>query len=182
MKTFKQYLMESTKEYKFRVKYAGTLTDAQLNRVEMALGKYNLNDMSKPKVTPIQEHPMDFQTMKNSEVSIMDISLTYPTTVDMLRNELQEYAGIPGSHLIVMNPNDPNEVSREKNLEEQDKDYETKLGSEIKDDMEIKAEEHFGDKYNENFLKDLAKNKETPEVSLAKAYADEVAKETKKKD
>ena len=81
-----------------------------------------------------------------------------------------------------MNPNDPNEVAREKNLEEQDKDYVTKLGSEIKDDMEIKAEEHFGDKYNENFLKDLANNKETPDLkSLAKAYADEIAKDPKKK-
>lgn len=181
MKTFKQYLMENVKEYKFRVKYAGTLTDAQLSRIEMALGKYNLTDMTKPKVTPIQEHPMDFQTMKNSEVTIMDIAVSYPTTVDMLRNELTEYAGIHGSHLIVMNPSDPNEVSREKNLEEQDKDYETKLGSEIKDDMEIKAEEHFGDKYNENFLKDLANNKETPDLkSLAKAYADEIAKDSKK--
>ena len=180
MKTFKQYLMENIKEYKFRVKYAGTLTDAQLSRVEMALGKYNLTDMTKPKVTPIQEHPMDFQTMKNSEVTIMDISVSYPTTVDMLRNELTEYAGIHGSHLVVMNPDNPNEVAREKNLEEQDKDYVTKLGSEIKDDMEIKAEEHFGDKYNATFLKDLANNKETPEVTLAKAYADEVAKEKKK--
>jgi hypothetical protein len=180
MKTFKQYLMENVKEYKFRIKYAGTLTDAQLTRLEMAVGKYNLKDISKPKVTPIQEHPLDFQTLKNSEVSILDVTVTYPTTVEMLRNELTEYAGMHGSHLIVINPNNPSEVAREKNLEEQDKDYETKLtDAEYKDAKEYEAE--FGDKYNENLLKDLAKNKETPEVSLAKAYQEEVAKETKKK-
>ncbi|MBL18205.1 MAG: hypothetical protein CMC82_00025 [Flavobacteriaceae bacterium] len=178
MKTFKQYLMENMKEYKFRIKYAGELTDAQLDRLEMAVGKYNLKDMSKPKVTPIQEHPIDFQTLKNSEVSIIDIAVTYPTTVEMLRNELVEYAGMHGSHLIVMNPNDPNEIAREQNLEEQGKDYETRLlNPELKDD--VKAEEHFGDKYNENLLKDLAKNKETPEYSLAEKYAEEVENKMK---
>ena len=180
MKTFKQYLMENVKEYKFRIKYAGTLTDAQLTRLEMAVGKYNLKDISKPKVTPIQEHPLDFQTLKNSEVSILDVTLTYPTTVEMLRNELTEYAGMHGSNLIVINPNNPSEVAREKNLEEQEKDYETKLtDAEYKDAETFDAT--FGDKYNENFLKDLAKNKETPEVSLAEKYAEEVEKETKKK-
>ena len=178
MKTFKQYLMENMKEYKFRIKYAGELTDAQLDRLEMAVGKYNLKDMSKPKVTPIQEHPIDFQTLKNSEVSIIDIAVTYPTTVEMLRNELVEYAGMHGSHLIVMNPSDPNEIAREKNLEEQGKDYETKLlNPELTDD--VKADEHFGDKYNENLLKDLANNKETPEYSLAEKYAEEVEKKMK---
>ena len=180
MKPFKQYVVENVKEYKFRIKYAGTLTDAQLTRLEMAVGKYNLKDISKPKVTPIQEHPLDFQTLKNSEVSILDVTVTYPTTVEMLRNELTEYAGMHGSHLIVINPNNPSEVAREKNLEEQDKDYETKLtDAEYKDAETFDAT--FGDKYNENFLKDLAKNKETPEVSLAEKYAEEVAKETKKK-
>ena len=79
-----------------------------------------------------------------------------------------------------MNPMNPSEIAREKNLEEQDKEYETKLNdSEYKDAEQYDAQ--FGDKYNENFLKDLAKNKETPEVSLAEKYAEEVAKETKKK-
>tara|TARA_B100000886_G_scaffold339556_1_gene305393 strand:+ start:570 stop:1157 length:588 start_codon:yes stop_codon:yes gene_type:complete len=180
MKTFKQYLMENIKEYKFRIKYAGELTDGQLDRLEMAVGKYNLKDMSKPKVTPIQEHPMDFQTLKNSEVSILDVTVSYPTTVEMLRNELVEYAGMHGSHLIVLNPNDPGEIAREQNLEEQGKEYETRLlNPELTNKEEIKADDHFGDKYNENLLKDLASNKETPEYSLAEKYAEEVEKKMK---
>lgn len=82
MKSFKQYLTESKKEYKFRIKYAGTLTDSQIDRIEMALGKYSVLDMSKPKTTPIQEHPMDFQTLKNSEVSIVDVTVDYPSTIN----------------------------------------------------------------------------------------------------
>ena len=45
MKTFKQYLMENVKEYKSD-QYAGTLIDAPLSRLEMAVGKYNPKDNS----------------------------------------------------------------------------------------------------------------------------------------
>ena len=97
MKTFKQYLMENVKEYKFRIKYAGTLTDAPINKIRNGSWKIQFKRYSKSKVTPIQEHPLDFQTLKNSEVSILDVTVTYPTTVEMLRNELTEYAGMHGS-------------------------------------------------------------------------------------
>lgn len=164
MKSFKQYLTESKKEYKFRIKYAGTLTDSQIDRIEMALGKYSVLDMSKPKTTPIQEHPMDFQTLKNSEVSIVDVTVDYPSTVQVLRNELTEYAGIPGSHLVVINANHPEEVAREEALKEQDnEEYEALLDSDL---PESKNDPSFGDEYNESMLKELERG--TPEIEIAK--------------
>lgn len=164
MKSFKQYLTESKKEYKFRIKYAGTLTDSQVDRIEMALGKYSVTDMSKPKTTPIQEHPMDFQTLKNSEVSIVDVTVNYPSTVQVIRNELTEYAGIPGSHLVVINPEHPEEIAREEALKEQgDEEYTALLDS---DYPESKDEPTFGDEYNENMLKELERG--TPEIEIAK--------------
>lgn len=163
MKSFKQYLTESKKEYKFRIKYAGTLTDSQIDRIEMALGKYSVLDMSKPKTTPIQEHPMDFQTLKNSEVSIVDVTVDYPSTVQVLRNELTEYAGIPGSHLVVINADHPEEVAREENAKKGDEEYEALLDSDL---PESKDEPTFGDEYNENMLKELERG--TPEIEIAK--------------
>jgi hypothetical protein len=164
MKSFKQYLTESKKEYKFRIKYAGTLTDSQIDRIEMALGKYSVLDMSKPKTTPIQEHPMDFQTLKNSEVSIVDVTVDYPSTVQVLRNELTEYAGIPGSHLVVINADHPEEVAREEALKEQDnEEYEALLDSDL---PESKNDPSFGDEYNESMLKELERG--TPEIEIAK--------------
>lgn len=163
MKSFKQYLTESKKEYKFRIKYAGTLTDSQVERIEMALGKYSVLDMSKAKTTPIQEHPMDFQTLKNSEVSIVDVTVDYPSTVQVLRNELTEYAGIPGSHLVVINADHPEEIAREENAKKGDEEYEALLDSDLPDS---KDEPTFGDEYNENMLKELERG--TPEIEIAK--------------
>lgn len=164
MKSFKQYLTESKKEYKFRIKYAGTLTDSQIDRIEMALGKYSVLDMSKPKTTPIQEHPMDFQTLKNSEVSIVDVTVDYPSTVQVLRNELTEYAGIPGSHLVVINADHPEEIAREEALKEQDnEEYEALLDSDL---PESKNDPSFGDEYNESMLKELERG--TPKIEIAK--------------
>ena len=163
MKSFKQYLTESKKEDKFRIKDAGTLTDSQIDRIEMALGKYSVLDMSKPKTTPIQEHPMDFQTLKNSEVSIVEVTVDYPSTVQVLRNELTEYAGIPGSHLVVINADHPEEVAREENAKKGDEEYEALLDSDL---PESKDEPTFGDEYNENMLKELERG--TPEIEIAK--------------
>ena len=163
MKSFKNYLTESKKEYKFRIKYAGTLTDSQMDRIELALGKYSIVDMSKPKTTPIQEHPMDFQTLKNSEVCMLDVTVSYPSTVDVIRNELQEYAGISGSHLVVINAEHPEEIAREEAANAKEKEYEPLLDSDYEDS---KDDPTFGDKYNENMLKELERG--TPEVEIAK--------------
>tara|TARA_Y100000114_G_scaffold51739_3_gene47240 strand:- start:7392 stop:7901 length:510 start_codon:yes stop_codon:yes gene_type:complete len=164
MKSFKQYLTESKKEYKFRIKYAGTLTDSQLDRIELALGKYSVIDMSKPKVTPIQEHPMDFQTLKNSEVSLIDVTVNYPSTPEIIRNELQEYAALHGSYLLVMNADHPEEIAREEDAKlPDDQEYKPLLDSEYEDK---KQDATFGDEYNANMLKELERG--TPDIEIAK--------------
>lgn len=163
MKSFKEYLTEGKKEYKFRIKYAGTLEDQQIDRIEMALGKYNVTDMSKPKTTPIQEHPMDFQTLKNSEVSMIDVTVNYPTTSAVMRNELTEYAGISASHLVVINTDHPEEIAREEAADAKEEEYKPLLDSEYEDS---KDDPQYGDKYNENMLKELERG--TPEIEIAK--------------
>jgi len=163
MKSFKEYLTEGKKEYKFRIKYAGTLEDQQVDRIEMALGKYNVTDMSKPKTTPIQEHPMDFQTLKNSEVSMIDVTVNYPTTSAVMRNELTEYAGISASHLVVINTDHPEEIAREEAADAKEEEYKSLLDSDYEDS---KDDPQYGDKYNENMLKELERG--TPEIEIAK--------------
>ena len=50
---------------------------AVVDSIETALEKYELKSLSKPKKTPIQEHPMDFQTINNAEVHIMDAEVKF---------------------------------------------------------------------------------------------------------
>ena len=63
MKSFKSYLVENEHTYKFRLIIAEMLDDERMDALESALEKYEVSSMSKPKKTPIQEHPMDFQTL-----------------------------------------------------------------------------------------------------------------------
>lgn len=160
MKTFRHYLTESERTYNFRLKMANMAEDEVMDKLETALEKYELKSLSKPKKTPIQEHPMDFQTLSNAEVYIMDAELQYPTTADQLYHYITEVVGVPASHLVVINRDHPEEIAREESLQEQSDEYETKLtDGEYRDADPVKAEEHFGDKYNENMLKELETRK-----------------------
>ena len=160
MKSFRSYLVESEQTYKFRIKMAEKCSDETMDALETALQKYDMKSMSKPKKTPIQEHPMDFQTLTNAEVFIMDTELQYPVTAHQLYEYISQTVGVPASHLVVINHDHPEEIAREEALKEEGDEYEAKLDdSEYKDADKIKAEDHFGDKYNENMLKDLETRK-----------------------
>ena len=160
MKSFRSYLVESEQTYKFRIKMAEKCSDETMDALETALQKYDMKSISKPKKTPIQEHPMDFQTLTNAEVFIMDTELQYPVTAHQLYEYISQTVGVPASHLVVINQDHPEEIAREEALQEEGDEYEAKLDdAEYKDADKIKAEDHFGDKYNENMLKDLETRK-----------------------
>ena len=160
MKSLRSYLVESEQTYKFRLKIAEKLDDDRMDALESALAKYDMKSMSKPKKTPIQEHPMDFQTLQNQEVFIMDTELNYPVTAHQLYEYISQTVGVPASHLVVINQDHPEEIGREEALQEESEEYESKLDdSEYKDAEKVKTEDHFGDKYNENMLKGLETRK-----------------------
>ena len=158
MKEFTQYLTESIKEYKFRIKMAMKVEPELMDMVERVLGKYDVKDVTSPKITPIQEHPMDFQNLRNSKVSIFEITLNYPSTPAVVHQDLVQLAGIPGNHLVVINADHPEEIAREEAVKVQDGEYKPALGTDY-EDGEAPEEAKLG------FLKEL--EKETPEIEIA---------------
>jgi len=156
MKSFRSYLVESEQTYKFRIKMAEKCDDETMDALETALQKYDMKSISKPKKTPIQEHPMDFQTLQNAEVFIMDTELQYPVTAHTLYEYISQVVGVPASHLVVINQDNPEEIAREEALKEEGEEYETLLGSDYKEE---KQDPTFGDEYNENMLKSLETRK-----------------------
>lgn len=134
--------------------------DETMDKLETALQKYDMKSMSKPKKTPIQEHPMDFQTLNNAEVFIMDTELQYPVSAHVLYEYISQVVGVPASHLVVINQDHPEEIAREEAIKEEGDTYESRLDDgEYKDAPKVKQEELFGDKYNENMLKGLETRK-----------------------
>jgi hypothetical protein len=151
MKSFTEFLTESTKQYNFRIKVAGTLDDDQVDRLEAAMEKWGLQSINKPKVTPIQKHPADFTNLKEIEVSIMDMTLDYPATPQEIIARMAEYCTVNPEYIKVYNSDDPNQAELEAHAEDAEEEYEVLLTSPYpKSDKNLPA----GDKFTQKFLKD----------------------------
>ena len=70
MSTFKDYLTEAVKSYDYKIKVAGDLDSDFASKLESALAKFELANMSAGKKTPIMTMPLDFPRLSNEEVTI----------------------------------------------------------------------------------------------------------------
>tara|TARA_A100000164_G_scaffold368738_1_gene392340 strand:- start:515 stop:1120 length:606 start_codon:yes stop_codon:yes gene_type:complete len=154
MKTFKEYLSESTKTYAVRVKIAGELPEGFDAKFKDYMAKYETVEFKKVGTTPVQEHPHEFPRIKNQEVTIYDIEASYPMSFQQLETTLADQFGISFHNLKVKHPNDPTEE-----MKDEDKVYEPKLqDAEYKDSP--KADKPLlGDEYNMSLFKELMKTR-----------------------
>jgi len=113
MKNFVNYLTESQKTYKFKVRVAGELPEGFADRLESALTKYDIVSISSGKKTPISEKPLDFPQLQNMEVTHYDVEVNYPATAFVLEQYLSVETGVHHSHLIVRSEGDPIERYQE---------------------------------------------------------------------
>lgn len=152
MKSFKDYLTESKKQYDFRIKIAGDMTTEDESTLKSGLDKYAVTAFKKVGKTPIQKLPLDFPQVKNCEVNIYEVTLDYPTTQFELTEYISQHCGINRSHLAVKRPGEPSEEYQEpaevrKGALLDDADY--------KESPNAKFEDFYGDKYNSGFVKEL---------------------------
>ena len=158
MKNFIQYLSDSQKTYEFRIKIANIDLTDQLDRLESVLEAYALESLSKPKRLPIKESDIDFPSMKNCQLYLMDAVLKYPCNDAQLRTIIAERAGIPQANIVVVPKNHPEELWRWNESGESDiKEYvqgEAVLDKPYEDNPEAKKA---GDAYAkaESILKEL---------------------------
>lgn len=112
MKTFLTYLTESQKTYEFRIKIANIDPAEKMDLLENALEAYGLESLSKPKRLPIMESDIDFPSMKNCQLYLMDAVLKYPCNDAQLRACVADRAGIPQANVFVVPKNHPEEIWR----------------------------------------------------------------------
>jgi len=165
MKSLKEYLTESKKTYEFKIGIAGELPEGIEDTLETALEKYAVQNMSSAKRTPITERPLDFPQLQNVEVTYYETELQYPTTVQVLQEYLHWTTGIPKSHIIVRNMNEPQERYQEEAIDE-DKPYEALLNTE--DMGGESAQESVGSNRVMELLKELEKARSEREVDPSK--------------
>lgn len=157
MKSFVEYLIESSKTYEFRVKIAGELTDEHMARIENHMERFGLESISKPKKTPIQKQPSGFgEGVSNSAVSVLEITTNYPATPQQINALIQDIVDLPESHVVTVNKNDPEEIAREAAADAKEEEYKPILANDYEEE---KLDPSFGDEYNSNFLKELETRK-----------------------
>jgi hypothetical protein len=112
MKNFLEYLTENQKTYEFRIKVANCDPKDKMEELKAGLAGYVVDSISAPKTLPIQTNDIDFPSMSNCEIYLMDAVFKYPLNDDQLRAIVSERLCCPQSQVVVVSPNHPEEQRR----------------------------------------------------------------------
>ena len=167
MSTFKDYLTEAVKSYDYKIKVAGNLDSDFASKLESALAKFELANMSAGKKTPIMTMPLDFPRLSNEEVTIYDITTNYPESPRVMHEYLSDLLRIPMTHIVVKKPGEPSEEYQDEMQDMKKSEYANKLHDiEYKDAPKVNAEDYHSTQANMSLLKELLKdrteNKDAP--------------------
>jgi hypothetical protein len=149
--------------------------------METALAKFEVAKMSAGKKTPIMTMPLDFPALSNESVTIFDVTTNYPVTANVMKEYLSDYMNINASMIVVRKPGEPTEEYQANMQIGQKSEYANKLlDIEMKDAPKVKAEEHYGDKYNMSLMRELLKSKKDKDQVPAMPDEDSKNKDEKK--
>ena len=167
MSTFKDYLTEAVKSYDYKIKVAGNLDSDFASKLESALAKFELANMSAGKKTPIMTMPLDFPRLSNEEVTIYDVTTNYPESPRVMHEYLSDLLRIPMTHIVVKKPGEPSEEYQDEMQDMKKSEYANKLHDiEYKDAPKVNAEDYHSTQANMSLLKELLKdrteNKDAP--------------------
>ena len=162
MKTLKEYLAESVKEYNYKVKILGEVEDGMMDTIENELKRYDLKTISSPTKTIFQKQPLDFDEGVSGEVNIASFTTGLPLSKDTVRDRIAHQLGITERYIKIRSENDPLEYD----LVDNNVDTEIVVGESNPDDAalnndypadEHKAEDYHGNEFNTKFMEELMK-------------------------
>lgn len=165
MKSFKEFLTESTNEHKMTLRFAFELEESDVDRIERFLGKYDLRTISKVSTTPITKNPLFFSEIENTKVSKVDIMTGYPMSADVLRQQLADLLELNVMHIAVhpegWEPKEEVEEGSEKKALLDTPEY-----GDASDDGK-----HYGRTFIDNFLQSLSKREDHAKVEVENALS-----------
>ena len=112
MKNFLTYLSEVQKTYEFRIKIANCDPKDKLDGLKVGLAEYAVESVGAPKRLPIKANDIDFPSIPNVEVFLMDAVLKYPVNDAKLRAIVAERLGCPLASVVVVPAGHPEEIWR----------------------------------------------------------------------
>lgn len=112
MKNFLDYLTETQKIYEFRIKVANCDPAEKLDGLKAGLAGYEVERIGVTKRLPIKANDIDFPSIPNCEIFLMDASLKYPLNDAELRVIVAERLGCSQSQVVVVPAASPEEQWR----------------------------------------------------------------------
>ncbi len=156
MKSFNEYLTESKKTYEFKVKIAGDLAEGFKDKLKGAMERYSVVKMDNGKRLPIAERHLDFPELENTNVTVFNVEIAYPTTTQVLENYISQVCDCELARVRVRTANQEAEQAQE---EANRKEAESKPLIGQCDPPPSNHQDIVGEKKISSFLKDLAKTK-----------------------
>ena len=166
MKSLKQYLAESEKSYKFRLRSINEISDEHMDRIESHMKKYNMESMSAFKKTIMQPKPRGFGDVGPNEVYISDIELKLPATPNALQEEICRIVGCGMGSIIVNNMNESEELwdDMEETTDEEPKSV--LADAEYSDAEKVDHSENYGNEFVDKFVKEQPKGELNTEYKV----------------
>jgi hypothetical protein len=189
MKSFKQRLLESQREFHYRIKTVVELNDTRLEDMERLLSRYKLIHMGHVQKVDGELNSLEFTDVENADISFVDFVIGVPVSAYIIQQEMRAALNVPEKFLVVRADAEAQEVegARIQLLQTLDKvstsDGFTKPGSLLSTDPEyLDAEQPmytqvYGDQYNKKFLNLLSKVASTRSSDQIYPHADLISPE-----
>lgn len=119
MKNFYHYLAEAKKDYSYRIKMiCDAVSEDTLDKIEYALRRYDVTEISTPRKTILHSSPIDFKDIPNAEVWIIDLKTSQPASSHYIMQEICNTLGLNQRFVVVRGSNDPlgMEVDKQEDL------------------------------------------------------------------
>jgi hypothetical protein len=122
MKNFQEYLAESERTYRYRVKIAGDVDPGMIKALKEKLAQFDPVKIGSVKTTPIQAKPADFPAHANESVSSMDCEFRYPAIEPQIQ-QIAQLLGLDPNCIRLLTTAYEDSVAEEKQkVEEQNTD------------------------------------------------------------
>lgn len=119
----RSYLAAVERTYKFRIKTVFPMDDEVMTMIERTLLKYMPRKIGQPKKTMFQSNPLDFPTVQNAEVFLLDVELGLPASPYVVQKEIVYALHCPDKFVVVRGENEPGmvydeEIETEKSIKD----------------------------------------------------------------
>lgn len=170
MKTFQEYMRDTYRTFIYKIKIADIeIDEKKFDIIRSLLDRFDILDMSEPKLLPIQQFPLDFYNIKNVGVTLIMVKTQIPMSFYNVQRELKTALNIPETYIVVREVTHPLELETDRINAYAEYHEEGKQTSflETPDNSTLNSEIHnvsanklYGDEYNSsllNFMANLSK-------------------------